>query len=524
MSTTTWKSASPPAQVSDLDGARKSKMPEDVRPMLATLADKPFSDPDWLFEIKWDGIRALAFVENGRVLLRSRTGRNITAQYPDLRDVARQIDAGTAILDGEIVVLDKDGSSNFERLQSRMNVRAPSTELVRQAPVTYYVFDLIYCDGYDLRQTPLIDRKEMLRRVLRSEPPVVYADHVIEKGKELLEQARQHGLEGIVGKQIRSAYTEDRSRSWLKFKITRELDAVVGGYTAPRGSREHFGALLVGLYEGRHLRPMGGVGTGFDNKTQKMLYGRLEKLRTERSPFEPVPETREHAYWVKPELVASVKYGGITTERQLRAPVFERLRDDRQASDCRFDTQTTVADSAEIRAEARDGAPAQSSNGRPSHVSRGRSGSKHPSKTSGSVLSKPADIEQELFHGRAEVADAEIDGQRLHLTNLNKVYFPESGYTKRSLLAYYYSVADHILPFLKDRPLVLRRYPDGIQAKAFFQKDAARDLPDWLPTVAVYSEDEKKDIHYAMANDRAALLFLTNFRLHRSQSLVEPAR
>jgi len=498
------------ANPADLEGARTSKMPKDVRPMLATLSDKPFSDPDWLFEIKWDGIRALAFVEDGRVRLQSRTGRDISAQYPDLRDVAKHIDADTAILDGEIVVLDDDGRSNFERLQSRMNVRSPSAELVKQAPVIYYVFDLLYCDGYDLRQAPLIGRKELLRRVLRPRPPVVYADHQLEKGKELMEQAGHHDLEGIIGKRLRSVYTEDRSHSWLKFKITRTLDAVVGGYTEPRGSREHFGALLVGLYDGRHLRPMGGVGTGFDNKSQKTVFERLEKLRTERCPFEPMPETREQAYWVKPELVAGVKYGSITSERQLRAPVFLSLRDDRNAAECTFESQAAVADSADVRAEAREAVPAADPSGERSRGPRGGGAVKQGARTGGKVLSKPAEIEQELFHGRAEMADLQIDGQRLHLTNLNKVYFPESGYTKRSLLAYYYSTADYILPFLKDRPLVLRRYPNGIEAKAFFQKDAARDLPDWLPTVVVYSEDEKKEIHYALANDRAALLFLTN--------------
>ncbi len=494
----------------DLEGARKSKMPKEVRPMLATLADKPFSDPDWLFEIKWDGIRAVTFLEDGHVRLQSRTGRDITGQYPDLRDIAKHVDAVTAVLDGEIVVLDEDGRSNFERLQSRMNVRSPSAELVKQAPVIYYVFDLLYCDGQDLRQTPLIERKEFLRRVLRPRPPVVYADHQLEKGKELMEQAEQHGLEGIIGKRLRSAYTEDRSHSWLKFKITRELHAVVGGYTEPRGSREYFGALLVGLYDGRHLRPMGGVGTGFDNISQKALYVRLEKLRTDRCPFEPVPETREQAYWVKPELVARVRYGAITNERQLRAPVFLNLRDDRNAADCTFESQAAVADSADVRAETREAAAAPDPNGERSRAPRGGSAVKQGARTGGKVLSKPAEIEQELFHGQAEMVDLQIDGQRLHLTNLNKVYFPESGYTKRSLLAYYYSVADHILPFLKDRPLVLRRYPNGVTGKAFFQKDAARDLPDWLPTVVVYSEDEKKDIHYATANDRAALLFLTN--------------
>ena len=502
--------SSPAAEAADLEGARKSKMPRDVGPMLATLADKPFSDPDWLFEIKWDGIRALAYLEGGHVRLQSRTGRDITKQYPDLRDLAKHIDADSAILDGEIVVLDEDGRSNFERLQSRMNVRSPSPELVKQAPVIYYVFDLLYCDGQDLRQTPLIERKELLRRVLRSQPPVVYADHLLERGKELLEQARQHGLEGVIGKRVRSVYTEDRSHFWLKFKITRDLDAVVGGYTAPRGSREHFGALLVGLYEDGHLRPLGGVGTGFNQKSQKMLYERLEKLRSDRCPFEPAPQTREQAYWVNPELVANVKYGGITSERQLRAPVYLSLREDRQASECTFGSQTDVAHAAEVRAETRGRAPDEGSRDGRSHGRRGGTASRQGAGTRGPVLSEPPDIEQELFRGRANVVDLEIDGQRLHLTNLNKVYFPESGYTKRMILAYYYGAAEYILPFLKDRPLVLRRYPDGIQAKAFFQKDAIRDLPAWMETVAVYSEEEKKDIHYALANNRAALLFLTN--------------
>lgn len=466
-----------------LEGAHRAKMPARLEPMLATLVDKPFSNPDWLFEIKWDGIRALAWIKDGALELRSRTGRAITAQFPELQDLPKRVRAPEAILDGEIVTLDGRGLSSFERLQSRINVARPTAALVHQAPVIYFLFDLLYADGYDLRDAPLLERKRLLKQLLDPGDAFRYADHQMEHGRELFELAKEKGLEGIVGKLARSSYASTRSASWVKFKVTQELDAVVGGRTAPRGSREHFGALLLGLYDGKLLRYIGSVGTGFNEKTQREVYEQVKKLETARCPFDRVPETQEKSYWTSPSLVARVKYANWTDERRLRAPVFLGLLPDHDPTDCRAETEAPASTPSVVNA-----APA----------------------IAGRVVTSPEAIEKELFHGRAENINVEVDGQPLQFTNLNKVYFPESGYTKRNLLAYYYQVADHLLPFLKDRPLVLRRYPNGIAEKSFFQKDAPESAPKWLRTIAVRHEERPGETHYFVGGDRATLLYLTN--------------
>ena len=486
----------------ELAGARKSAMPSRVAPMLATIVAQPFSDADWLFEIKWDGERALAWVADGKATLRSRTGKDITAQYPELVCLPEALHPKRAIVDGEIVVLDERGHSNFERLQERMHVRAPSAALVARHPATYYAFDLLYCDGFDLREAALTGRKEMLRKILRPENLEAgpagcarFSDHLAEKGKELFELARREGLEGVVGKRADSHYVGARSTSWVKIKATRTLDAVVGGWTAPRGGREHFGSLLLGLYDDGKLRFIGHVGSGFDNKGQTAIAGDLQRLATTKCPFARVPETNEKAFWAKPALVARVRFTGWTQEQRLRAPVFLALRHDARPEDQRWEGEATTTTPS---------AP----------VSTGRSTAAkavvRAPEIAGQVLADAAKIEAELFGGRKENIVVELEGKRFRLSNLNKVYFPESGYTKRDLLAYYFRMAGTILPFLRDRPLVLRRYPDGIAGQAFFQKDIREGVPEWLETVAIPSEGSSKDgIHYAIANDRASLLFLT---------------
>jgi bifunctional non-homologous end joining protein LigD len=468
---------------SDLEGARKAAMPARVEPALATLVEKPFSHPDWLFEIKWDGVRALARVRDGRLELRSRTGRIITAEYPELETLPKRLAVHQAILDGEIVVLDEKGRSDFERLQARMNVSHPSSALRQQAPPTYYIFDLLYCDGYDLRGVPLVERKRLLQQVLEPDHMIRYSDHQLEHGRELFDLARRQGLEGIVGKQARSPYPGRRSPLWVKFKVTRELDSVVGGWTAPRGSREHFGALLLGLYAGKKLRIIGGVGSGFTGRSQKEVFEQIRRLQSKQCPFETAPETQEKAWWTKPQLVARVKYSSWTEERRLRAPIFLSLRKDLAPEECRFEEKTpTQADPTQVAAPA----------------------------VTERALTREEDIEGELYRGRAENVSIELAGERLRLTHLNKVFFPESRYTKRDLLAYYYRMGDYVLPFLKDRPLVLRRYPNGITGESFFQKEAGETAPDWMKTVTVYSDERKADMEYFTAGDRAALLYLTN--------------
>ncbi len=472
-------------QASELQGARKGAMLSRVEPMLATLADRPFSDPNWLFEIKWDGVRALARIENGDLALRSRNAIDITKRYPELASLPDALVARQAVIDGEIVALDAQGHSSFERLQERMHVRAPSENLVAQMPAVYFAFDLLYCDGYDLRESPLIERKQLLQRLLYTSERFRYADHQLEHGKELFALAEQNGLEGIVAKRADSPYVSDRSPYWVKLKSTKTVDAVVGGWTEARTPALPFGSLLLGLYEGKKLRFIGHVGSGFDAKKLKDLSSRLKELAASSSPFDAVPETNEKPSWVSPTLVARVKFSGWTQERALRHPVFIALREDARPTDCQWENE--VAAAAPVAAPTVVRAP----------------------EVVGRVLNTRAQIEAELFKGRSETVTIELDGKRLRLSNLNKVYFPESGHTKRNLLAYYYRVADFILPFLRDRALVLRRYPDGIKGQAFFQKDLREGVPEWFTTVPIDSEKKGEAIQYATANDRASLLFLT---------------
>ncbi len=472
-----------PLHAADLEGARKAAMPTRMAPMLATLSERPFSDPNWLFEIKWDGVRALAWIENGKLTLRARSGSDITSRYPELAGLPDALSCRQGILDGEITVLDGRGRSDFEKLQRRLHVHNPASKLVAEYPVVYFVFDLLYCDGYDLRAAQLLERKRLLQRLLRNSDRTRFSDHQVEKGKELFELTKQNDLEGIIAKRIDSQYVNARSTSWLKLKTSKTLDAVVTGWTAPRGGTP-LGSLLLGLYAGKKLQFIGHVGSGFDAQSHSQIAARLKELRTRKCPFEQLPETNERATWVAPKLVARVRFSGWTQEERLRHPVFLGLRGDVNPDDCRKE---------EEQAE-----PTQ-----PYVVS--------APPMLGKVLATKSQIEVELFKGRAENVWLEMDGKRFRLSNLNKVYFPESGHTKRALIAYYYRMANYVLPFLKDRPLVLRRYPDGITGQAFFQKDMSEvlGLPDWFETLAVDSETKGEQIHYALANDRASLLYLT---------------
>ncbi|MGA2095064.1 MAG: DNA ligase D [Candidatus Acidiferrum sp.] len=473
----------------DLQDARLSAMPARFAPMLATIGNRAFSDPNWLFEIKWDGVRALAWIESGSLTLRARSGADITQRYPELAILPKTLAARQAIIDGEIAALDARGHSDFGLLQERMHVRSPAEALVSRVPATYFVFDLLYCDGYDLRKSPLIERKQLLQRLLHATERVRFSDHQVEHGKELFDLAKENSLEGIIAKRLDSRYVSERSTNWLKLKVTQNLDAVIGGWTAARTSAIPLGSLLLGLYEGKKLRFIGHVGSGFDGKKLDELSKKFKELATPTCPFDSLPATNEKPSWVSPTLVVRVKYSAWTQDHCLRHPVFISLRPDVHPADCQWENEVTPATVETALAAPPDVVRA------PTVV--------------GKVISKKAQIEQELFEGRSETITIELDGKRLRLSNLNKIYFPESGYTKRNLLAHYYRVADFILPFLRDRALVLRRYPDGIKGQAFFQKDVREGLPEWFKTVPVDSEGKGKEIHYATANDLASLLFLT---------------
>jgi bifunctional non-homologous end joining protein LigD len=502
---------------STLTGAAKAKMPNMPKgaPVnLAQLQEHSFSHSDWLFEIKWDGVRSLAQIENGKTTLWARSGRDVTREYPEFHDLATHFRVKNVIADGEIATLDDEGRSDFQKLQNRLGSQNPSQKVMQSIPVNYYFFDILYADGYDLRRVPLIERKQFLKDVLITDNCIHFSDHVAEHGEALFEAAREKGLEGIIAKKADSTYAGIRTSSWVKIKIVQELDAVVAGYTAGRGSRKFFGALVLGLYDKRELKFIGSVGTGFDEDMQEKIFARLQELRTPRCPFQKIPALKETVEWVKSELVARVKYGKWTEDTHLRVPVFLSLRNDRTPEDCTFDEVRPDQGPALLQAAPKKNGKTAKSKKQPeprapqptmvvAQAPKAGMSAKSPRSSTKSDAT-------ELRDGQSETLDIESDGQRLHLTNLNKIYFPELAIKKRELLAYYYRMADYILPYLKDRAIVMRRYPDGVDGKAFFQKEAPSYLPDWIETATVHSDERGAEMQYVLANNRATLLYLTN--------------
>jgi bifunctional non-homologous end joining protein LigD len=324
----------------------KRPMPTAIHPMLAESIEKPFDDKDWLFEIKWDGYRAIAFMEDGKVRLVSRNQNELTARYPELKDMAEYVKAQTAILDGEVVALDADGRASFSLMQQRTGFRPGGHRTAAKAdiPVLYYAFDLLYLDGYDWRRMPLEDRKHKLASIVKPGDALRYSDHYSEQGKALFEIAREKNLEGILAKKRNSCYEERRSREWLKIKIRHRVECVVGGFTEPEGTRAHFGSLVLGLYDKQmRLVHVGQVGSGFDQKLLAQIWKTLQKIETRTSPFYGEVEALRKVRWVKPELVAEVEYAEWTegansgSGPKLRAPVFLGLREDKEPKECTLD-------------------------------------------------------------------------------------------------------------------------------------------------------------------------------------------
>ena len=321
----------------------KRPMPAAIHPMLATSIDEPFDGAEWLFEIKWDGYRAVAFIENGRVRLVSRNQNELTARYPELKDLPQSVKAKTAILDGEVVALDEEGRASFSLMQQRTGFRPGGRRAATNAdvPVLYYAFDLLYLDGYDWRRIPLEDRKKKLASILLAGDSLRYSDHYEQQGKALFEIARQKGLEGILAKKRDSIYQERRSSEWLKIKIRHRLECVIGGYTEPEGARANFGSIVLGLYDRQgRLIHVGQAGSGFNEKSLGEIFKLLKKRETKQKPFYGEVEALRKVTWVKPELVAEIEYAEWTegantgSGPKLRAPVFLGLRDDKDPREC----------------------------------------------------------------------------------------------------------------------------------------------------------------------------------------------
>jgi bifunctional non-homologous end joining protein LigD len=341
------KSDSANSPVRTLADARKAPMPTAIQPMLAQIAEKPFNDPHWIYEIKWDGYRAIAYISDGTVKLVSRNQNDLTKEFPELAVLPELLKAKTAVLDGEVVALDEHGRTSFSLIQRRTGIRAYGRRVSgdRNLAIQYYAFDLLYLDGYDLRRAPLLERKAKLSQLIEPGGILRYSEH-FPNGLDLFEAAQKTGLEGILAKRADSVYQEKRSSDWLKIKITSTVDCVVGGWTDPEGSREFFGSLVLGLYnKKKQLLHVGQVGTGFDRKKLKSIHALLVKNQSKKNPFYgDVDVDMRHVHWTKPALVAEIKYAEWTEgadggEPKLRAPVFVGLRDDKTPQECTFASQ-----------------------------------------------------------------------------------------------------------------------------------------------------------------------------------------
>jgi bifunctional non-homologous end joining protein LigD len=417
-------------------------MPGFFAPMGAQIAAQLPKGPEWIFEVKWDGVRGLCHISESVLTIYTRNNNRCERQYPELQVLPHYIDAEQAILDGEIVVLDAKGISKFEMIQPRIHVQDANAiaKMAQKNPVHLYVFDLLYLDGYDLRRVPLIERKRALASIVTPFPLLRMSDHFPNSGEELLEVARHNGLEGLVAKFTTSLYESRRSRDWIKLKLTSEQEFVIAGYTP--GERDTFGSLALGYHdEDGALVYAGNVGTGFDERTLQDLWTRLQPLVTPKKPLERGDKIPRGTVWVRPELVAQVKFANWTDEGRLRAPVYLGLRNDKP--------------SQEVTREV----------------------------TSEAIREAPRDVK---------------------FTNVDKIYYPDDGYKKGDVIQYYEAVADLLVPYLKDRPLSLKRYPNGIRKDFFFQKNTPETYPSWLRTETI------DGIRYVLVEDRASLLYLTN--------------
>jgi bifunctional non-homologous end joining protein LigD len=457
------------ADLSSIEGAVEAEMPVKLEPMLATLGNALPSGSDWLYEVKWDGYRALCFIKDGKARMVSRRGNIMDKQFPEVSEaLPASVRAKTAILDGEVVALDENGVPSFQLLQNRTGFHK-SIKGGQPHALNFFAFDLLYLDGFDLRKAALIDRRLLLQSIVLPGQIVRYSDHFAGKGNELLQAVREKGMEGIIAKHARSRYESRRSAEWIKIKVTNQQDFVVCGFIL--GEREYFGALVLGYYQDKKLVYAGNVGSGFTQASLKEVYEKLEPIIVNKPAFSDVPKEIGQVTWVKPELVCVVKFNSWTDDQRLRAPVFQGLREDASPLE-------TVLESPEKVDPATEAAP---------------------SLPSDSGLLPPDATELSLT----------VDGHSLKFTNLKKVFYPADGYTKRDVINFYAAVAELLVPHLQGRPLSLKRYPNGIAADFFFQKEIPSSFPDWLHTEDVPT-DETSTTRMVIADDKAALLYLAN--------------
>ncbi len=446
--------------------SKEKKLSYFIHPMLAKEAENAFDDDNWIFEIKWDGYRAIAELTANDAKFYSRNGTSFKNTYPVIFEELKKI-KHKVVLDGEIVVLDEKGKSDFQKLQHY----AENTEY----PLCYYVFDILSYNAKDICNEPLIERKKLLKRVLKETNVIKYSDHIIGKGIDFFKAAEKKDLEGIMGKKADSFYHKGkRSGDWLKIKHHHSQEAIIAGFTQPTGARKYFGALVLAIKDGDRLKYVGHTGSGFTEKMLKEIYNLLKPLIIVASPFDEKIKTNSPVTWIQPKYVCEIRFTEWTTDHKMRHPIFLQIRNDKNIN------QVTMAAVTPIKKESK-------------------------SATEKTASSK--NIKKEKKTGYEEMTFGKI---KVKTSNVSKIYFPEEKITKGMVIDYYQQISEYILPYLKDRPESLRRNPNGINDPGFFHKDAGVDAPGWIKTTNIYSESAKKNIDYIICNDKATLAYLNN--------------
>ena len=446
----------PQKTIASIRHGKTKKVETFIKPMLAGITKTPFDDEDWIFEIKWDGYRAIAEIEKKELRFYSRNGIDFSERFPAIYHALKKI-KHDAILDGEVVLLNEKDLPDFQKLQHYENHL--------NYPLVYYVFDMLELNGKKMEDLPLIERKKLVKQLLKNSQTIRYCDHIDEHGISFLEKAKEQGLEGIIAKQKDSTYKRGaRSKEWLKIKNVQSTEVVIDGYTEPKGGRSHFGSLIIANKKarpngssgrGKEWEYRGHVGTGFSSELLGSLKKKMKPLETSTSPFKTKVVLNGVVTWLKPKLVADIAYTEITRDRIFRHPVFLRLRNEKKSSEV---NEEVVEEITEVKRNSA------------------------------------------MKAGKFTVA----------ITNRHKVYWPDEGYTKGDMIDYYDKMADHILPHLKDRPLSLKRNPNGIRDQGFFHKDAGENAPDFVDVSKVESESSNKIINYIVCNNKATLLYLAN--------------
>lgn len=470
----------------NIEGATKAPMPKDLEPMLATLADSPSDTPGWMFEIKWDGFRSVAYLQHKTVDIRSRNNKKFNEKFYPLRTALEEWDIN-AVVDGEIIVMNDKGYPDFNALQTWRSEA--------DGDLVYYIFDIIWYDGFDLTCVPLSQRRSLLKQITPAEGSLRLSENFDVTGKELMTLAGNMGLEGILAKKESSVYLPgQRTREWLKIKTIKQQEVIIGGYTRNENSSKLFSALLLGLYRNGVFEFIGPVGTGFTTQMQKDILKRLKPLETSKCPFPEVPDynkpsrfrpnpPKADVIWVKPEVVAEVNYRTLASDGTFRHPSFKGLREDKNAHDVVWEEPIPAA---EVMSE--DSPPSNAIIARPSKSAERK------------TLLNPGD----------ETQVRKIEGHELKFTNLSKVFWPEMNVTKRDMLNYYYQVVPYMLPYMKDRPQTLNRFPNGIHGKSFYQKDVTGKVPDWIKTHRYYSDTDEREKHFLVATNEASLLYIAS--------------